>query len=352
MRAWGEARLGRATEKGSVLMLVLFMCLAIAVLVQTVAAVTWCAQRMLADENAGRSRMARLDDGLAELRARATTEWKTGAWTVGGGADVQVQGSLFEIGSSGWMMATSASLSEAAIRMHASAWMERGRDGVDLPLAALVAGSLAVSPGRTSNCVGSDGETQDLSPALYVAQPDIGPPLTAGCASHLLDAPWRLDPGWQVLAQPVSGPQGPGDCEDPAVATVSLGAAAGPRVLLLRGRGGEVLDLADHLGSLSAGGPVAVSPGGEVESAVLVLVTGGAELDARDLDDFYGVIVVDEGSILLDGTILHGALFVTNTVDLGGSGRLLFSRRILRWATDRSLGRTRLVPGTRSEGTE
>jgi hypothetical protein len=84
----------------------------------------------------------------------------------------------------------------------------------------------------------------------------------------------------------------------------------------------------------------------------LLVVTGGARLDAGGRGDLYGVMVVDEGDVLLDGTVLHGALFATGEVDFGGSGAVLFSRPILRWATDRSLVRARLVPGTRSETIE
>ena len=88
------------------------------------------------------------------------------------------------------------------------------------------------------------------------------------------------------------------------------------------------------------------------DAPVLVVVTGGADLDARDRGDLYGVIVVDDGSVLLEGTVLHGAVFATGEVALGQTGQILFSREILRWATDRSLHRVRLVPGTRWEGLE
>jgi hypothetical protein len=84
----------------------------------------------------------------------------------------------------------------------------------------------------------------------------------------------------------------------------------------------------------------------------LVVVTGGADLDARDRGDLYGVIVVDQGSVQLDGTVLHGAVFATGEVALGQTGQILYSPQVLRWATDRSLHRVRLVPGTRWEGTE
>jgi len=91
---------------------------------------------------------------------------------------------------------------------------------------------------------------------------------------------------------------------------------------------------------------------GAPDAPILVVLRGGADLDARDLGDVYGVLAVDEGSLLLEGTTLHGALFVSDRLSLGKAGRVLFSREVLRWATDRSLSRTRLVPGTRWEGTE
>jgi len=34
---------------------------------------------------------------------------------------------------------------------------------------------------------------------------------------------------------------------------------------------------------------------------------------------------------------------------LGANGTIVFSAEVLRWATDRALVRTRLVPGTRAE---
>ena len=105
----------------------------------------------------------------------------------------------------------------------------------------------------------------------------------------------------------------------------------------------------------SAGRTVVLPPdsGGLVpDSPCLVLVTGGMTLDARARGDVYGVLVVDDGDILLDGTTVHGAVFASETFDVGETGRVLFSRSILRWATDRSLCRVRLVPGTREEGME
>jgi hypothetical protein len=84
----------------------------------------------------------------------------------------------------------------------------------------------------------------------------------------------------------------------------------------------------------------------------LVVVVGGASLDARGLGERWGVIVVDGGDVRLDGTRLHGGVFATCTVDFGAGGAVAFSRTVVRWATDRSLVRVRLVPGSRRETLE
>ena len=49
-------------------------------------------------------------------------------------------------------------------------------------------------------------------------------------------------------------------------------------------------------------------------------------MDARGRADLYGVVVVDGGAVLLEGTKLHGAVFATGTVDFGSNGEVLFSR--------------------------
>ena len=120
---------------------------------------------------------------------------------------------------------------------------------------------------------------------------------------------------------------------------VAEGVALGALVDAVRGERGTTVELPQGWGA-SADGPA------------LLVVTGGARLDARGRGDLYGVIVVDDGDILLDGTRVHGALFATGDVDFGLTGAVAFCRSILRWATDRSLVRDRLVPGTRWESME
>ncbi len=149
--------------------------------------------------------------------------------------------------------------------------------------------------------------------------------LGEGCSLVRLEDPWRLDPGWRAFgAQPL--------------AADSVAPGSGLRVIA--GAPGQTLVLP------------ADSGGRAPDSPCLVLATGGVTLDARARGDVYGVIVVDDGDVLLDGTTVHGAVFATGTIAMGETGRVFFFRSILRWATDRSLSRVRLVPGTREEGME
>ncbi len=83
-----------------------------------------------------------------------------------------------------------------------------------------------------------------------------------------------------------------------------------------------------------------------------MVVTGGADLDAAGLGDVHAVIVCDGGGVFLGGTRVHGAIFASGTVDFGSTGAVLFAPDVVRWAADRSLVRTRLVPGSRRETIE
>jgi len=205
-----------------------------------------------------------------------------------------------------------------------SVLLERGRDGIGLPLAAVGTGYMMASAARTAPWVEIECEG-DVS--AYVAEAPIDPILGERCSLAHLTGPWRLDPGWAAAF----GAQTGGRVE---------GVAPGASVVCLTGRRGTRLHLTagDH--------------GWTADDPVLVVVTGGADLDAQGLGDLYGVIVVDEGSAWLDGTMLHGAVFATETGDGGDTGGLIYTKPVLRWATDRSLVRTRLVPGSRWEGTE
>lgn len=115
--------------------------------------------------------------------------------------------------------------------------------------------------------------------------------------------------------------------------------APAPAVTVIQGEKGRTVELPQGWGA-------------PADDPALLVLTEGARLDARGRGDVYGVIVADGGDVSLDGTTLHGALFATGTVDFGVVGEVVFCRAILRRATDGSLVRTRLVPGTRQETIE
>jgi hypothetical protein len=316
--------------------LVLFACLATAVVLQSLGTVLLCAERALVDESVGRERSAEKDEILALLRQQALSFWQPDGWrmvsTGDGLGDALGEGAISELPDGGdWVMSAIARQDPTVSRLTASAWLERGRDGIDLPLAAVVAGAVTATAGRTTAWVESDGgESKGGSEigsagraVVHVVRPMVGPVLGPGVVADILSAVWRLDQGWASV--------------DPDATTT---VAPRPGATWLRGRygGWERLPI----------GSEGLTPA----TPMLVVLTGGATLDARNQNDIYGVIVVDDGSVLLDGTTLHGALFVTGTVELGGSGRLIYLPSILRWATDRSLNRVRLIPGTREEGME
>ncbi len=317
-------------QTGSVLLLVLFVCLAVAVVIQCLCVAVMCAERAAVDESVGRTRLQEKDEGLARLRQWALTSWTSMPWTVLGEEADAVEGSVSELAdSAGWLMEAAVRQKPEVSRLGTWAWLERGRDGVDLPLAALVAETVVASPGRAVPWMevdgaaqddGDDGAGQNAEAVGYVLTMPSEPVLEAGCSLVSLSVRWRLDPGWCELAS-------------------ATDVGAGPGVIVLSEAHGTERLPAD-------------CGGGTVDSSVLVVATGGVDLDARNRGDLYGVLVVDDGCLLLDGTTLHGAVFASGSVDLGISGRVAFSRAVLFWATERSLNRARLVPGTRGEGME
>lgn len=351
-----ESRPGR--QAGSALILVLFACLATAVVLQSLSTVLVCAERAVVDESVGRKRLGQKDEALAILRQQALTLWQPSEWRIlgagEGAGEALGEGGISELpDSGGWVMSAVARQDPTVSRLTTSAWLERGRDGIDLPLAAVVAEAVTATAGRAIPWVEIDGRGSlgmgDTGPAggtvVHVVRPLVEPLLGAGCTMGVLSAPWRLDAGWAnvdsvareaggaVSADGATTGEAATSGEEPAV-------ALGPGVAWLLGRFGGSETLPVDCGGLTP------------ETPILVVLTGGATLDARNREDIYGVMVVDDGSVLLDGTTVHGAVFATGTVSLEDTGRLLYSRSILRWATDRSLNRVRLVPGTRAEGME
>ena len=316
-------------ECGSVLLFVLFGCLGVAVVIQTLCAVVVCGERALTEEASGRRQLAERDDGLAIMRLGALETWEAGPWRILKTEPAVVSGQVTEIeNGEGWVLQADVRLDPPLSGIATSAWLERGRDGVDLPLAAMVATSVGFSPERVSPWMRAEadvsgsgsGPGRATEPTGYVIDQPQSQLLGEGCSLVELTQPWNLDEGWRSLD--------------------ATSAHLGPRVIVLSGEEGEMVGLpADLDGSIP-------------ESPFMVLAVGGADLDARGRGDLYGVLAVDEGSALLDGTILHGAVFAGGCVDFGDCGCLVSCRAILRWATDRSLERVRLAPGTRWEGTE
>ena len=327
-------------ERGSIVLFVLFVCLSVAVVVQTLSVITICAGRTAVDESTGRQRLEEKDDALALLRTQAVARWGSMPWTVVGQPPGEAEGTVEEIlGSQGWAMKATVRQEPALSRGVVSAWLERGRDGIDLPSAGLVAAAIAAAAGRMSpllvleggTAVGGSGasasETGEAIARLRTlpTEPLVGPGVTIGA----MTTAWKLDGGWRKFFEQ----------NEAELADTLAGLAPGPAVTAIAGRPGETLLLPEQWGGASADEPS------------LLVVTGAATLDARDRGDLYGVIVVDEGDVILDGSRLHGALFATGSVDFGATGAVAFSCSILRWATDRSLVRARLVPGTRGEST-
>ena len=326
-----------ARERGSIVLLVLFVCLGVAVLVQTLSVVVLCADRGLAAEEDGRALMQEKDQALASLRQRVLSDWGAAPWSV-----IQetppVEGVVAELpDSGGWALAASARHSPDVSPIVVSAWLERGRDGLDLPLAGLVAATARWTSGRVSPWLEVDGAEVDAPTARFRTVP-ASPLIGVGVIVQSMSRPWTLDDGWRSFFASLAAEGGePGTAQTEVVA--AQGVAPGARVITMRGEPGTTLEL-----------PQGWS--GSADDPGLLVVTGGALLDARDRGDLYGVIVVDDGAVLLDGTRIHGALFATGDVDFGTGGAVAFSRPILRWATDRSLNRARLVPGTRGESIE
>jgi hypothetical protein len=323
-----------AAERGSILLFALFVCLAVAVLVQTLSVVVLCADNTLAAEDSGRSLMEEKDNALATLRQRVLSDWGPMPWSV-----IQekpaVQGTVAELpDSGGWALAASARHSADISPIVVSAWLERGRDGLDLPLAGLVAQTARWTSGRVSPWLEVDGIGM-AAPTGRLRNVPTAPLVGPGAVLDNMASVWRLDDGWRALFESLASARG--DTEAPATGVVAAqGLGPGARVSTIRGDPGTTLELPQEWG-------------GSADDPALLVVTGGARFDVRNRGDLYGVVVVDDGGVLVDGTRIHGALFATGEVDFGTTGAVAFSRSILRWATDRSLVRDRLVPGTRGE---
>jgi hypothetical protein len=318
------------------------VCLATAVVVQVASATLLFAERAIADERAGRQRLEEKNDILAQLATRAATSWQPADWTVTGAGEGLVERIT---ATEEWLLAARARQDATLSLGETCAWMERGRDGLDLPVAALVAHTVTAGPGRESSVwidgddrAAAGGEVVGSGAECYLrsvpAELAVGPAVTV----HGLGVPWRLGAGWEGMVRGLAG----GDA-GAVPAGAPLAGEAG--VVMLSAEAGRTVVLRPSDAAVAGAG---ASP----ERPLLVVLVGGGSLDMREWGDAFAVVVVDDGALLLDGTTVHGAVFATKTVALGSSGRILFAKDVLRWATDRSLTRVRLVPGTRREGME
>ncbi len=271
-------------------------------------------ENAISSERDGRANLAKEDQLLGLLASRALATWAPAEFELEpgvlgrlspdpAGSEWRLQATVFPPWRRGGGLPPG----------QVSAMVERGRDGFDLPLAAVVGTALHADTARPVDTLvvpAGDGTTT-------VALVEPLPQAPAGTEPRDLSEPWRLAPM--------------------TVEALEQGAvAAAPSVVVLSGAAGQSVTI-----------PAGVR--GDAQTPLVVVVTGGADLDARDLGDLDAVLVVDEGGAQLDGTRLRGAVICSGTVDLGATGTVTYVPSHLRWATDQSLRRVRLVPGTRQE---
>jgi len=329
-------------SRGSVLLMVLFFCVGLAVAAQVVTGVVVCARRGLLEEQSGRRDLGAQELALESAQRRALREWTATSWDEQRDGSSPVRVSMV-VTDSEWLLSVCATRPSGAPAVVA-ALLERAYDGPDLPSAALVAEEVVWGEGRTTPWLDT---VSVCAPAqVYVLRSpasgwqDVDPPgVTAAEAGYdywirPLTALWGLDEGWRDAVESWKRSQ------ETAEAEPGVLAQPGERVVLVDGRPGETVRPNEEL--------IDTGP----EHPVLLIVTGGACVDLRSLGEVWGTVVADGGGVWLEGTVLHGALFATHEVDLGQTGVLVYDRQILRWATDRSLVRVRLLPGSREERME
>jgi hypothetical protein len=269
------------------------------------------------------------DEGIVGLKGEALALWEQCSWLQFAPEGLSTMGRLVEVeGGEDWVLKAEVIQDEAVTSLGTSVWLEKGRDGIDLPSGALVAAKVFadsdrvvpwLTAGEASEGVESSKGSRLEAKGFLTQLPDSAQ-IGVGCSLVKLEEAWKLDDGWRGLLD--------GCCR----------LCDGVRVLV--GAKGQALALPEDLPTTSP------------DSPVLVVVIGGADLDARGMGSIHGVLVVDGGSVLLEGSIVHGAVFASGEVQFGLTGQVELCGSVLRWATDRSLERVRVVPGTRQESTE
>ncbi len=311
---------------GSVLLVVLLTCLGAMALCAGLAVLVQGGESLLIQERDAAAESVAADTRLFRMAGSARRQWGARVEEFGPGRPGELE----------WNEADRPGTLRAWVPMwpdrRLGTRVERAQDGIDLPYAAVVADRLVWPDSRTVAAISSPRGTGTVAPVVTRVSPPaamLGPDV----ASSVLPKRWSLDEGslFQIREEMAHGSHA--------------------SVLLLERDGLGYVEYADTLWS-PAGDP---SPGGNdaagsaPETPALIVVTGGASLSVSSLGDMFAVIVVDGGSLRLEGTLLHGAVFCSEQVHMGASGGVVFEPAILRWDTDRSHGRVRLVPGTRTE---
>ncbi len=318
-------------NRGSALLLALFVCLACGALCLSLCALLSLANEARITERAGYELRGQAEVGMAWARGQCLRAWGPAA-----GDSDQVRTIVEELRPDEPLRMearVTVGSRSGEVREHADlevrALIESGFDGPPLPLAAVVADFCTASPGRTDPIVHPvppadpgggyptfPGSTVAYPVPVFLCLPEL--PMDVTCAQlQRLATPWRFDEG--TLKWLDAYPEGRNGA-----------------VVILRGRKGERLHLPDA-------GPYAGAVAG------FIMVLGGADLDLQGQGALVAVVVVDNGSLYLEGTQLRGAAIVTDIIHFGESGAVVFDPTVLRLATDHSLARVRLVPGSRRE---
>jgi hypothetical protein len=317
---------GPSRTRGSILLVTLMVCLGIAVLISSLAAVTAAGRYALRAERTGRQDLADADTALAGLAHTAWRQWiptesnplptptPAGHGLVGGVADRHLLA-----WAQGPSMAATPGADPAlvgSVALETSAWVERGADGFTVPPCMVVADMVTASPVRESSAVVADAASGTATVRSAV-QPEVQV-IGTGVAWEQA-APWALDEGTALLAEQ--------QATRPGAAVVYV--PGSPRDVVV-------------LPSLPTG------QGASPEMPLVVVSATGVDLIATGRGDLYALVLAG-GSVRLEGTRLHGAVMASGVVDLGAEGQLDYLPSLVGWAATRSLVRVRLVPGSRLE---
>ncbi len=317
---------GTSRTRGSILLLTLMVCLGLAVLISTLAAVTAAGRYALRAERTGRQDLADADTALAGLAEEAWRQWiptETNPLPTPTPAGLTTAGEAEDRHLLAWAQGPAMAATPGgdpaqvgSVALETSAWVERGADGFTIPQCVVVADMVTASPARESPAVNADAAS-GAATVRSAVQPEVQVVGTGIAWEHSL--PWTLDEGTALLAE-------------------HQAARPGASVIFVAGRPGDAVALP----SLPTG--QGVSP----EMPLVIVSATGVDLITTDRGDLYALVLAG-GSVRLEGTRLHGAVMASGVVDLGAGGQVDYLPSLIEWATTRSLVRVRLVPGSRLE---